>query len=295
MTDSAAASPFADRHVLLIVAHQDDEVLGAGAQFPSFGQLSILHVTDGAGFMPAARAKGFPSLQAYSATRTREMRSAVATSGVEAAFHSLDIRELETSFHLASLVRQLVRAINGIGPDIILTHPYEGGHPDHDAVAFGVQHAVRQLPWSVPVWEFTSYHREGSASVHGKFLPNGDAPLRLELTDAQRAQKQRMLDRFVSQLSVVAEFPLDAESFRPAPAYDFAHPPHTRPLGYELQGWGMPAMIWLTAARQVLKDQPSWRMAVRLRWEMWTRRFHPDSPRVVRLMRAVPLLGRRVW
>ncbi|HTC09847.1 MAG TPA: hypothetical protein VK726_13835 [Acetobacteraceae bacterium] len=45
----------------------------------------------------------------------------------------------------------------------------------------------------------------------------------------------------------------------------------------------------------MLKDQPSWRMAVRLRWEMWTRRVDPDSPRVVRLMRAMPLLARRVW
>lgn len=296
MTDGAgAASPFADRHVLLIVAHQDDEVLGAGAQFPSFGQLSVLHVTNGAGFMPEARAKGFPTLQAYAAARAREVRSAVATAGVEAIFHTLGIRDLEATFHLASVVRQLVRAINGIGPDIILTHPYEGGHPDHDAVAFGVQRAVRQLAWSVPVWEFTSYHREGGVTVHGKFLPNGDAPLRLELTEAQRDLKRRMLERFVSQHNVVAEFPLDAESFRPAPGYDFAHPPHTRPLGYELQGWGMPASLWLTAAQQVLREQPSWRMAVRLRWEMWTRRFHPDRPRVVRLMRAVPLLARRVW
>ncbi|HTC09849.1 MAG TPA: hypothetical protein VK726_13845 [Acetobacteraceae bacterium] len=77
----------------------------AGAQFPSFGQLSVLHVTDGAGFNPAARAKGFPSLQAYAATRTREMRSAVATAGLEAAFHALGIRELETSFHLGHRVR----------------------------------------------------------------------------------------------------------------------------------------------------------------------------------------------
>lgn len=296
MTDGAGTpSHFADQHVLLIVAHQDDEVLGAGAQFQSFGQLSILHVTDGAGFVPAARAKGFPSLKAYSATRTREMRSAVAVAGVEATFHSLGIRELETCFQLRALVRQLVRAINGIGPDIILTHPYEGGHPDHDAVAFGVQLAVRQVAWEVPVWEFTSYHREGTATVHGKFLANGDPPLRLELTEAQRELKRRMLDRFTSQLDVVAEFPLDAESFRLAPSYDFTHPPHTRPLGYELEGWGMPASLWLTAARQVLNAQPSWRTAVRLWWEMRARRFHPDCPRVVRLMRAMPLLGRRVW
>lgn len=154
---------------------------------------------------------------------------------------------------------------------------------------------MRQLPWSVPVWEFTSYHREGGVTVHGKFLSNGDAPLRLGLTEAQRELKRRMLDRFVSQLNVVAEFPLDAELFRLAPAYDFSHPPHTRPLCYELEAWGMPASLWLTAAHQVLKDQPSWRMAVRLRWEMWTRRFHRDSPRVLRLMRAMPLLARHVW
>jgi hypothetical protein len=80
-------------------------------------------------------------------------------------------------------------------------------------------------------------------TVHGKFLSNGDAPLRLELTEAQRELKRRMLDRFVSQLNMVAEFPLDADSFRLAPAYDFSHPPHTCPRGYELEAWGMPASL----------------------------------------------------
>lgn len=292
---AAPASPFADRHVLMIVAHQDDEVLGAGAQFPTFERLSLLHVTDGAGFMPEARAKGFPSLAAYAATRMREVRSAVAVAGVEAAFHSLGIRCLEASFHLAALTRQLVRAITGIGPDIVLTHAYEGGHPDHDAVAFAVHQAIPALPWPVPVWEFAGYHREGAATVRGRFLPNGATPLRLALTEAQRTLKRRMLERFQSQRDVIGQFDLDAELFRPAPDYEFRQPAHTRPLGYELEGWGMPAPLWLTAAREALKPQPSWRMATRLRWEMWARRFHPDSPRIVRLMRGTPLLGRRVW
>jgi hypothetical protein len=104
-----------------------------------------------------------------------------------------------------------------------------------------------------------------------------------------------MLDRFRSQLDVVAQFPLDAELFRPAPAYNFANPPHQRPLGYELEGWGMPAPLWLTAAREAMKTERSWRLIARLRWEMWARRFHPDSPRIVGLMRAMPLLGRRIW
>lgn len=289
------ASPFADRHVLLIVAHQDDEVLGAGAQFKTFDQLSILHVTDGAGFMREARAKGFATLDAYAAARAREVRSAVAAAGIQAVFHTLGVRCLEACFHLTSITRQLERAIAGIGPDIILTHAYEGGHPDHDAVAFAVHQAVSRLPWTPPIWEFTGYHRSGASTVRGAFLPNGEPPLWLQLSDADRALKRHMLDRFRSQLDVVAEFPLDAELFRPAPTYDFAHPPHQRPLGYELEGWGMPAPLWLTAAREAMKPERSWRLAVRLRWEMWARRFHPDSPRIVNLMRAMPLLGRRVW
>jgi LmbE family N-acetylglucosaminyl deacetylase len=290
-----ASSPFIDQHVLLIVAHQDDEVLGAGAQFPSFGQLSLLHVTDGAGFMPEARVKGFDTLPAYAAARAREVRSAVTAAGVDATFHALGVRCLEASFRLPAITRQLVRAINGIGPDIILTHAYEGGNPDHDAVAFAVSRAVHRLSWQPQVWEFTGYHREGGGTVRDRFLPNGTVPLRLPLTAAQRELKRRMLDRFHSQLDVVAQFPLEAELFRPAPEYDFTQPPHIRPLGYEQEGWGMPASLWLAAAREALRDQPSWRLAARLRWEMWARRFHPDSPRVVALMRGTPLLGRRVW
>ncbi len=296
MTERAGTqSPFADQHVLLIVAHQDDEVLGAGAQFSHFDQLSVLHVTDGAASTREARAKRFASRRAYAAARAREVRSAVAAAGVHATFHTLGVRSLEACFHLPAIRRQLERAIAGIGPDIILTHAYEGGHPDHDAVAFAVHQAVRHLPWSPAVWEFAGYHRSGTNTVHGRFLPNGEPALRLALTEADRTLKRHMLDRFRSRLDEVAPFPLDAELFRPAPTYDFAHAPHQRPLAYELDGSGIPAPLWLTAAREAMKTDRSWRMVVRLRWEMWARRFLPDSPRMASLMRAMPLLGRRVW
>jgi LmbE family N-acetylglucosaminyl deacetylase len=292
---AVAASPFAGRHVLLIVAHQDDEVLGAGAQFRSFGQLSLLHVTDGAGFMREARAKGFASLHAYAMAREREMRGAVRAAGIQATFHTLDVRCLEASFHLPAIAHHLQRAIAAIAPDIILTHAYEGGHPDHDAVALAVHLANRRVPEPKPVWEFTGYHRAGADTVRGVFLRNGEPPLCLVLSEANRSLKRQMLELFRSQLDVVAQFPLDAELFRPVPDYDFTNPPHPLPLGYELEGWGMPAALWLAAARETMKTNPSWRARARLRWEMWTRRFHPDSPRVIRLMRAMPLLGCHTW
>jgi LmbE family N-acetylglucosaminyl deacetylase len=292
---AGTASPFADRHVLIIAAHPGDEVLGAGGQFHSFDHLSLLHVTDGVGPNHEASAKGFASLRAYAAARAREVRGAVAMAGVPATFHALGVRCREACFHLPAIIRHLERAIVGIGPDIILTHAYEGGHPDHDAVALAVHQAASHLPFAPPVWEFTGSHRSGGGTVCGMFLPIGDPPLRLELPEAEHVLKRQMLDRFHSQLDAMAQFPLDAELFRPAPAYDFANPPDQRPLGYELEAWGMPAPLWLTAAREAMKNERSWRLIVRLRWEMWARQFQPDRPGIARLMRAMPLLGRRVW
>jgi LmbE family N-acetylglucosaminyl deacetylase len=279
----------------MVVAHQDDEVLGAGGQFADFGRLSLLHVTDGAGFMPEARAKGFATLRDYASVRERELRNAVAATGVSARFDTLGVRGLEATFRMRFITRGIERSIAGAQPDIVLTHAYEGGHPDHDAIALAVRQAVGALSQPPPVWEFAGYHREGDAHVRGRFAPDGGPVLRLELSPEQRALKRYALDCFTSQQDVVAQFPQDTESFRHAPSYDFRQPPLERPLAYEHEGWGMSATLWLAAAREALAPRPDRCGTMRLRWEMWARRFHPDSPRVVRLMRRTPLLRAPDW
>lgn len=66
-------------------------------------------------------------------------------------------------------------------PEVILIHPYEGGHPDHDAAAFAV-HVVGRLlerergepPLLI---EFTSYHI-GEAGIRvGEFLASDESPI----------------------------------------------------------------------------------------------------------------------
>jgi hypothetical protein len=54
---------------------------------------------------------------------------------------------------------------------VILTHPYEGGHPDHDSASFAAQSAVVFLPLEIRPRraEFTTYHRCPAEMVTGRF------------------------------------------------------------------------------------------------------------------------------
>lgn len=213
------------------------------------------------------------------------------------------------------MTRRLARLIGRIAPDLVFTQVYEGGHVDHDATAFAVHAALRRLPAPPPLWELTGYHREDGHREHGhrehghrepgpivrgKFPPAGGAPtVCLPLGPEARAQKRRMLDAFRSQLHVVAQFPLDAEMFRPAPKYDFTQPPHAGALGYDFEGFGIDPRLWralvLVAQRQLRPGLGAWLCSrwldLKLWWLIWTRRAHPDHPRLVRLMRSCRMLS----
>jgi N-acetylglucosamine malate deacetylase 2 len=306
---------FAGRHALFIVAHADDEVLAAGAQLGSFAKVSMIHTTDGAANRRVAQAHGFATRIELARARRAELRAALAAGGVAAECHELGIRCLDASFRLAAMTRRLARLIGRIAPDLIFTQVYEGGHVDHDATAFAVHAALRRLPAPPPLWELTGYHREDGHSedghrepghgdlgqiVRGKFPSAGGAPtVCLPLGPEARAQKRRMLDAFHSQLDVVAQFPLDAEMFRPAPKYDFSQPPHAGALGYDSEGFGIDPRLWralvLVAERQLRPGLGAWLCSrwldLKLWWLIWTRRAHPDHPRLVRLMRSCRMLS----
>ena len=135
----------------------------------------------------------------------------------------------------------------------MLTHAYEGGHPDHDAAAFAVRAALALLAArGAPVpaaAEFPSYHARGPAMVFGRFLPGGPRARAARLSPEEHALKRQMLDCFATQRAVIARFPTHTERFRPAPDYDFRRPPHPGRLLYERFGWGMTGKEWRALAR----------------------------------------------
>jgi LmbE family N-acetylglucosaminyl deacetylase len=148
------------------------------------------------------------------------------------------VPDQEAALNLVQISRQVASVITARGAEIVVTHAYEGGHPDHDATAFAVQAAVTLAP--AARFEMAGYHAGPEGMTVGDFLRGvGDAPATLHLSPAQCVLKRRMLDCFATQRQVLAAFPIGTEQLRAAPRYDFTLPPHPGRLFYENFPWGM--------------------------------------------------------
>jgi hypothetical protein len=140
----------------------------------------------------------------------------------------------------------------------VITHPYEGGHSDHDATAFAVHLACGVLRRdNVPtplVLELTSYHNFSGQRRVFSFLPFlGTDSRTIELTENEKILKRRMYDEFASQKVCLQGFPIGIERFRPAPRYQFTAAPHEGPLDYERYCTVMSGAQWRDNAGKALQ------------------------------------------
>lgn len=243
--------------VLIVSPHPDDEVIGAGAQLPRLSNATILQVTDGApSDMTDARAAGLNSREEYAAARLREVRSALALAG-EFELLELEIPDQTASLRMVELTERIREIIRAIRPDAVMTVPYEGGHPDHDATALAVQLACLSLDeWERPRRiEMLSYHERDGKCEMDAFLDEDEDVVICRLTDVERELKRRLFDCFKTQQQVLRWFPIALEKFRPAPIYDFRLLPHRGQLYYERFAWGMSGQRWRELAQQFCHEE----------------------------------------
>jgi LmbE family N-acetylglucosaminyl deacetylase len=252
--------PIKANDVAVVVAHPDDETIGCGAQLGRLEEVAVVVVTDGAPRdLADARANGVDSAEAYAELRRTELALALALGGVpEAWVIRFGIPDQEAALHLIDLTHRLNALFARRATRVALTHAYEGGHPDHDAVAFAVHAAARLRRLrgqSISIVEMPYYAQGPSAPVVQQFAPAAGCPEAvLPLGKRERIVKRRMIAAHRTQRRTLAQFTDEVERFRRSPIYDFSEVPNDGRLFYAQNDWGMTGERWLTLAGDALEQ-----------------------------------------
>ncbi len=242
--------------VLLVAAHPDDEVLAFGGHFEIVHPY-FFHLTTGA-------CAGDPHREQVAQRRAIELARAFAQGGIP-AHHCFrgDVADQGAVDCLPSLFHSLIAVIEQVRPDCLLTHPYEGGHPDHDVAAL-LCSLVSHRKGGLPLIEFSSYHNGTPDLPHASwktaaFLEPAGHVVSTVLSRCQQQKKVRLLRSFSSQAEVLRLFPTTHELFRVAPEYCFSQRPHQGTLLYESFGWKICFESWrerISAGESLLECSP---------------------------------------
>jgi LmbE family N-acetylglucosaminyl deacetylase len=225
----------------IIAAHPDDETIGASALMAAH-DATVIHVTDGAPRDPRWWPGDTTDREGYARERACEVERALTLARAKRV--ALGFIDQEAAYALPELVGAIADEVARRAPELVVTHAYEGGHPDHDAVAFAVAFAARHVLPGLRVIEMALYHGAHGELVAGHFVDDRGSICRA-LAPAELALRRAMLACFTSQRATLAPFiPLAHERYRPAPAYDFSQPPHAGLLLYERLGFPMTSAIW---------------------------------------------------
>ncbi|UCI09637.1 PIG-L deacetylase family protein [Mesorhizobium sp. B1-1-8] len=252
---------------MIVVAHPDDETIGIGGHLAGLPGCRIVHVTDGAPRNLAdARAHGFETWQDYAHARRAELEAALSAAGLSCAnLTGLDYPDTQAVMHLVPLAQELACLFAAAGTRFACTHPFEGGHPDHDATAFAVHAACHLLHRdrrpAPTIVEMAFYAAGPEGPIFQDFADDrGTDRIEVCLTEPAFRRKRAMLASHKTQQRTLAPFFGSTERFRLAPAYDFRALPNNGRLYYQSLPLGFEPSTWLSAAavahEELRLDQP---------------------------------------
>ena len=244
----------------VVVAHPDDEVVGIGSRLPRLAAAHFVYVTDGAPRDGRDAATHGLSVAEYREARRHERDAGLRLCGIAPA-QAVDFAcvDQEAALDLVACSRRLADLFVQWGTEAVITHPYEGGHPDHESAAFVVHAAAALLrargDAAPDIVEMTSYHRGANGLRAGRFLPGERGQVTVDLTEEELALRRALIDAHATQRRTLAIFEgVKQEGWRLAPAYDFGRRPHEGPLWYEHLGWPIDGTRFSLLAAEALKE-----------------------------------------
>src|SRR5207249_7068880 len=173
----------------------------------------------------------YGSRQAYAEVRRQEAKLASRAAGNTKIFFLSDVAG--NTFVDQELFKNLMAATAALrgpagvsGTSAILTHAYEGGHPDHDACSF-LGHALGK-DLTLPVWEMPLYHRDQEGVMRRQqFLCGSGEEFELPPTGEELERKRRMVDEYKSQHHAIRDVPWAPDPLRAQPTYHHCCPEHS--------------------------------------------------------------------
>lgn len=209
--------PGAADGVLLLVAHPDDESLGAGgfvaAAAARGARVHVVVATDGDASHPNSPTHTAPEL---ATVRRGELIAAVAELDPDATTTFLGLPDGHLAEHLEAMTSWLAHHLDGV--TLVLTPWSHDAHPDHEACAHAAASVTAAAPtgnrvrhWQFPIW---AWHWGTPADLPWPRLR------RLDLDPSARARKDAALAQHVSQHSPLSDAPGDEAIL---PPYVLAH------------------------------------------------------------------------
>lgn len=211
----------AQRHVVVLAAHPDDEVLAVGGLLHGLARrgarLTFVWATAGEACHPESRA---PIVTDLARLRRAEVRCALELLDVRRpGWHDLGLPDSAVAAHTPALTDALGAIVSDLGEPPVLLAPWRAdGHPDHDTcgrVAADVAQRCGAHLIEYPVW---AWHW---AEPGDPRIPWRRARI-VALDEAALAQKTSAVNEFVTQIAPIGPAPEDAAVLSPAVLERFA-------------------------------------------------------------------------
>lgn len=232
----AADGPAAPRRALYVFAHQDDEMDVAAkivTDLRGGADVTCVWVTDGSHGGP-------PDL------REKESRAVMDLLGVpQDRLIFLGFEDQNTYKHLEEIAEAFLGVAKAVQPHDIMSHAYEGGNIDHDAVSLAASIAARAV--RAVHYEFPDNNVYNGVTRVFEFLPDGRSETLYTPMDRDLfAIKMKTFRMYPTQAASLHLYELGmdkkkmktlGEPYRVAPDYDYLSPPAAE-LRYEATSKG---------------------------------------------------------